>query len=45
MYIAIEPFGPLMALATGILILVFPKFLNYSVALYFILIGVLGLIN
>jgi len=45
MYIAIEPFGPLMALATGILILVFPKFLNYIVALYFILIGVLGLIN
>jgi len=35
--------GPLMALIAGIIILVAPKFLNYTVALYLILIGLLGL--
>jgi hypothetical protein len=35
--------GPLIALIAGILILVMPRLLNYIVALYLILIGVLGL--
>jgi hypothetical protein len=35
--------GPLMALIAGIIILVAPKFLNYTVALYLILVGLLGL--
>jgi len=33
--------GPLIALIAGILILVMPRLLNYIVALYLILIGVL----
>jgi hypothetical protein len=34
---------PLIALIAGILILIRPKLLNYVVAFYLILIGVLGL--
>lgn len=34
----------LLALVTGILILVFPRVLNYLVAIYLIIIGVLGLV-
>lgn len=34
---------PLIALIAGILILVMPRVLNYVIALYLILIGVLGL--
>lgn len=33
-----------LALVTGLLILVFPRILNYIVAIYLIIIGVLGLI-
>ncbi len=33
-----------LALVTGILILVFPRILNYIVAIYLIIIGVLGLL-
>ena len=35
--------GPLMALVAGILILVMPRLLNYIVAVYLIIIGLLGL--
>lgn len=35
--------GPLAALIAGILILVLPRLLNYIVALYLIIIGLLGL--
>ena len=35
--------GPLVSLIAGILILVMPRLLNYIVALYLIVIGVLGL--
>lgn len=35
--------GPLIALIAGILILVFPRLLNFIVAIYLIAIGVLGL--
>jgi hypothetical protein len=34
----------LLALVTGILILIFPRVLNYIVAIYLIVIGILGLI-
>ena len=36
-------FGPLLALIAGILILVMPKLLNFIVALYLILIGLIGI--
>ena len=35
--------GPLISLIAGILILIMPKLLNYIVALYLIVIGLLGL--
>jgi Protein of unknown function (DUF3096) len=35
--------APIVALVAGILILVMPRLLNYIVALYLILIGLLGL--
>ena len=34
---------PLMALIAGILILVMPRLLNYIVAIYLIVVGILGL--
>lgn len=34
-----------VALGFGVLILVMPKILNYAVAFYLIVIGILGLIN
>lgn len=37
--------APLISLAAGIGILVFPKLLNYIVAGYLILLGVLGLMG
>jgi hypothetical protein len=36
-------FGPLIALIAGILILVVPRMLNFIVAIYLILIGLVGL--
>jgi hypothetical protein len=35
--------GPLVALIAGVLILILPRLLNYIVALYLIIIGVIGL--
>lgn len=35
--------GPLVALIAGILILVMPRMLNYIVAIYLIVIGLVGL--
>ena len=35
--------GPLISLIAGILILVMPKLLNFIVAIYLIVIGILGL--
>ncbi|MGO9019212.1 MAG: DUF3096 domain-containing protein [Syntrophobacteraceae bacterium] len=37
------PHEPLIALIAGILILVMPRLLNYVIALYLIIIGILGL--
>lgn len=36
--------GPLMALLSGVAILVWPRLLNYIVAFYLILIGLVGLV-
>ncbi len=36
-------FGPLAALIAGVLILVAPKLLNYIVAIYLIIVGLVGL--
>jgi Protein of unknown function (DUF3096) len=38
-------FGPAAALIAGILILIMPRLLNYIVAIYLIIIGILGLLN
>ena len=35
--------GPLVSLVAGILILVIPRLLNYIVAIYLIIMGLLGL--
>ena len=37
--------GPLISLVAGILILIVPRALNYIVALYLILVGLLGLLG
>jgi hypothetical protein len=37
--------GPLLSLIAGILILVMPKLLNYIVAIYLIIVGVVGLLG
>jgi hypothetical protein len=41
-YIALQP---LVALIAGILILIIPRLLNYIVAIYLIVTGILGLIR
>ena len=43
MVIAHAAIQPLIALLAGILILIMPRLLNYVVAIYLILIGILGL--
>jgi hypothetical protein len=35
--------GPMVALIAGVLILIIPRLLNYIIALYLIVIGILGL--
>lgn len=42
MYVALQP---IVALIAGVLILAMPRLLNYIVALYLILIGILGLVK
>ncbi|MDX1626767.1 MAG: DUF3096 domain-containing protein [Wenzhouxiangellaceae bacterium] len=37
--------APLLALIAGILVLLVPKLLNYIVAAYLIIIGIIGLFN
>lgn len=43
MSISIAHLQPVVALVAGILILIMPRLLNYIVALYLILVGILGL--
>jgi hypothetical protein len=45
MVITVAHITPLVALIAGILILIVPRLLNYIVAIYLILIGVIGLNN
>ncbi|HEY7163749.1 MAG TPA: DUF3096 domain-containing protein [Candidatus Binatia bacterium] len=40
MYIAVQP---MVSLIAGVLILIIPRLLNYIVAIYLIVIGILGL--
>jgi hypothetical protein len=42
-FLSIHSLSPLIALIAGILILVMPRLLNYVIALYLIIIGLLGL--
>jgi len=42
MYVAVQP---VVALIAGVLILAVPRLLNYIVALYLIVIGILGLVR
>lgn len=42
MYVAVQP---IVALVAGVLILAMPRLLNYIVALYLIVIGILGLVK
>ena len=42
-YMNFANLSPLMSLLFGVLILVFPKFLNYLIAFYLIVAGLLGL--
>jgi hypothetical protein len=37
--------GPVVALIAGVLVLVMPRLLNYVVAIYLIITGILGLIH
>jgi hypothetical protein len=37
--------GPLVSLIAGILILIMPRLLNYIVALYLIIIGIIGIVG
>lgn len=43
MNISFTTIDPLMSLIIGILILVFPRFLNYFIAFYLIIKGIIGL--
>jgi len=43
MTLSLSNLSPLASLVFGILILVFPKFLNYLIAAYLIIVGLLGL--
>ncbi len=43
MVIGISHLQPIVALLAGVLILLVPRILNYVIALYLIIIGILGL--
>ena len=43
MNISFSNLSPLASLVFGILILIFPKFLNYLIAAYLIIVGLIGL--
>jgi hypothetical protein len=43
MTVSIAHIQPAVALIAGILILIFPRLLNYIVAIYLIVVGIIGL--
>ncbi len=45
MHLTAAHIGPIIALIAGILILIVPRLLNYIVALYLIILGIVGLNN
>ena len=45
MVIGVSHLQPIVALVAGILILIMPRLLNYIVALYLIIMGILGLMG
>lgn len=45
MTVDIVTIQPLIALIAGVLILIMPRILNYVVAFYLILVGILGLVG
>jgi Protein of unknown function (DUF3096) len=45
MTLTVAHLSPLVALAAGILILIMPRLLNYIVAIYLIIVGLIGLNN
>jgi hypothetical protein len=45
MYMSVHTISPLAALVAGILILLIPRILNYVVAIYLIVIGLIGVLG
>lgn len=43
MNLSLTNLDPLVSLLFGLLILIFPKFLNYLIAAYLIIVGLIGL--
>ena len=43
MTVSISHLAPIVALIAGILILIMPRLLNYIVAIYLIIVGIIGL--
>jgi hypothetical protein len=43
MVVSVANLSPIIAIIAGVLILVMPRLLNYIVAIYLILVGILGL--
>ncbi|MGE0064111.1 MAG: DUF3096 domain-containing protein [Xanthobacteraceae bacterium] len=43
MVVSVANLSPIIAIVAGVLILVMPRLLNYIVAIYLILVGILGL--
>jgi len=43
MYVQSVLIGPIVSLLAGILILIMPQLLNYIIAIYLIIVGVMGL--
>lgn len=44
--VVVHPYlNPIIALLAGILVLIFPAILNYIVAIYLIIIGIMGIVG
>jgi len=43
MHITVAHISPILSLIAGVLILIMPRLLNFIVAIYLILVGILGL--
>jgi len=43
MNLTVVSIGPVVALIAGVLILIMPRLLNYIIAIYLIIVGVIGL--